>query len=157
MYTVNSIANYFIEQGVRHQNLINPMKLQKLVYFAHGVSLGFSKKPLINEAVMAWQFGPVLKKLYHKTKMYGNTPIFMPIVDSKFFSKFIYVVEENDDSTIEILDEVWDVFGNRDALELADMAHKKGSPWDQVYEKGSEDTPIDNSIIKNYFEKSFLL
>ena len=47
------------------------MKVQKLVYFAHGWHLGITKKPLINEQVEAWPYGAVIPSLYDYLKQWG--------------------------------------------------------------------------------------
>lgn len=64
MHNSLAIANYFIELTKNYDNLVSPMKLQKLVYFAHGWCLAHADKPLINEKVEAWQYRPVVSSLY---------------------------------------------------------------------------------------------
>ena len=66
-----AIANSFLEIG----EPIDPMKIQKLVYFAHGWHLGFQEQPLSVEDAQAWQWGPVFPDLYHEIKGYGRGPI----------------------------------------------------------------------------------
>jgi uncharacterized phage-associated protein len=60
-YPAAAIANEFIKVAKRNGVLLTPMKLQKLVYFAHGWYLALLGKPLINEPVEAWKFGPVIQ------------------------------------------------------------------------------------------------
>ena len=55
--------------------MVSPMKLQKLVYFAHGWHLAIHNRPLVNEQVEAWKFGPVFSDLYHQIKSFGNEKI----------------------------------------------------------------------------------
>lgn len=56
-------------------NDISPMKLIKLVYISHGINLAVLGKPLFNEDVMAWQYGPVIVSIYEKVKKYKRDPI----------------------------------------------------------------------------------
>ncbi|QLH42366.1 MAG: DUF4065 domain-containing protein [Coxiellaceae bacterium] len=51
------------------------MKLAKLIYVAHGWSLALNDVPLIDEAVQAWKFGPVIESVYHEFKHFGNDVI----------------------------------------------------------------------------------
>jgi len=45
------------------------MKLQKLVYYAHGWHLALNNEPLIDEQVECWQYGPVISSLFHEFKI----------------------------------------------------------------------------------------
>jgi uncharacterized phage-associated protein len=74
-YSPLAIANYFIELAKKKDKFITPMKLQKLVYFAHGWCLALSDEPLIDEKIEAWKYGPVVTSLYHEFKRYGNDGI----------------------------------------------------------------------------------
>jgi uncharacterized phage-associated protein len=63
------VAEYFLtlvddEAGDSLSNL----KLQKLVYYAQGFHLALTEKPLFDEAIEAWEHGPVVPGLYHKLK-----------------------------------------------------------------------------------------
>ena len=78
-YRACAIANYFLERAEREP--ITQMKVQKLVYFAHGWHLGITQKPLINEQVEAWPYGPVIPSLYQDLKRWGADPITEPIKD----------------------------------------------------------------------------
>src|SRR5258708_4237314 len=68
-------ANFFLAKGLEDGVSIDPLKLQKLVYFAHGWHLAVTGKPLIDEYVEAWPYGPVIPSLYHRFKSYGADPI----------------------------------------------------------------------------------
>src|ERR1700678_4090164 len=74
-YPAAAIANEFIRLARDSNRPLSPMKVQKLVYFAHGWFLAFTGKPLINEPIEAWQFGPVIPSLYHSLKGYGTKEI----------------------------------------------------------------------------------
>jgi len=75
MESALAVANYFIKKGIDTKKSVSPMKLQKLVYFAHGWRLALYNSPLIDEAIQAWQYGPVIPGIYHEFKHYGNRDI----------------------------------------------------------------------------------
>ena len=132
---------------------ISPLKLQKLIYFSHGWHLAFEDKPLIDELVQAWQFGPVIESIYHEFKEYGSGNInkFATIYDpdSKRFVKAM--MESNDTSTKEILNEIWIAYGKRTAIQLSNATHLPGTPWYQTYRIIGANV-IDNDLIKKYFK-----
>src|SRR4051812_38412301 len=73
-----AIANYFLDLAEMDNEKIQPLKMQKLVYFAHGWYMAFMGdpiKPLLDEYVEAWQYGPVIPDLYHAFKSFGSNPI----------------------------------------------------------------------------------
>src|SRR5262245_56745225 len=74
-FPAKAVANFFLEKGFKEEIPISPMKVQKLVYFGHGWSLGLTGDPFIEEVIEAWPYGPVIKSLYHEFKGYGNGPI----------------------------------------------------------------------------------
>ena len=51
--------DYEVYEGITH------LKLQKLIYYARGISLGMYGKPLFLEKIEAWQHGPVVREVYN--------------------------------------------------------------------------------------------
>lgn len=75
-----AVANYFLDKAREDGVDLSPMKLQKLIYFAHGWHLAIYGEPLIDESVEAWAWGPVISSIYHDFKKYGRDPITSPAV-----------------------------------------------------------------------------
>ena len=77
-HTALQVANRIIELGrSKHPpQYYTPMQLLKLVYIAHGWTLGICATPLITEQVEAWKYGPVIPDLYQHVKKYGSSSIF---------------------------------------------------------------------------------
>lgn len=158
-----SVANFFIDLARRNQKIITPMKLQKLVYYAHGWCLALFEKPLINEAIEAWRYGPVIESLYHELKHYGNQNIDDLLTDVVVFTgrdgkeEFQLCtprIPENSNLK-ELLEKVWSVYSPYSPIELSSMTHQPGSPWDQVFkEKGAieRNAEIGQELIKEYFK-----
>lgn len=65
------VANYIIEYSNEKGYPINNLRLQKILYFANARSLVDTGKPLFNEAMEKWKYGPVVPAVYHEYKQYG--------------------------------------------------------------------------------------
>ena len=70
-----AIANEFLRRAKDDGRELTQMHLQKLVYLAHGWCLAVTGKPLIEEKIQAWDYGPVIKPLYDALKSYGSANI----------------------------------------------------------------------------------
>ncbi|MEG2273229.1 MAG: DUF4065 domain-containing protein [Acinetobacter sp.] len=166
-YSAIAVANAFIERA-KKQNItdLTPMKLQKLVFFAHAWSLAASNNPLIKDKVLAWRYGPVIESVYHEFKSYGSNNITKPgteliwsddpddIVKAKFSAPMI---PKSDDYANSIIDVVLDVYGDKSAVFLSNLTHEKGSAWDVTKEHhhdgSSKGYVIPNSIIQETTKK----
>lgn len=114
-YHAIEIANYFLFKAQQEgQELLSNLKLQKLIYYAQGLHLAVYGKPLFDEEIKAWQYGPVVPSLYHNYKVFGASGI---PADDAFDPSSI------DEKTREFLDEIYKFLGQFSALRLMDLAH----------------------------------
>ena len=74
-YDAIAIANWFLDRAFSGGDSLTPMKLQKMVYIAHGWSLGLSDNSLIHDAVEAWKWGPVIRSVYREFRDFGAETI----------------------------------------------------------------------------------
>ena len=153
-YSANTVANYFISKYGKTG--ISPLKLQKLVYLAHGWHWGILGEDLVDdEYAEAWQYGPVFASLYHEFKDFGSGQITRKATDiDDDFELFTPNVNKNDSQTIALLNKVWEVYGKFTAGQLSSLTHKKGSPWHQVREDSpnKKNVHIPDEVIKKYYE-----
>jgi uncharacterized phage-associated protein len=152
-YTAKAIANELLVIAQKNGEYLTPMKLQKLLYFAHSWHLAFTDKPLIDEQIEAWQWGPVVASIYHAKKNSGPNPIRNLCVDSEGNDPRVPI---EDCYTHSLLAEIWKVYGLLTAIQLSNISHDKGSPWDTANNaNGSQlrNWPIDNNAIKKYFRE----
>lgn len=154
MYPAIAIAYEFAKRGIEDKNPVTQMKLQKLVYFAHGVHLAEYKQPLISERFQAWEYGPVVPEIYSAYKIYGSDPI----VDTDnlfwFLSTSQKEIIKNTSLTKEArqaIDVTWDILKDIDAITLSVWTHREGSPWKAHYRNGI----IPNDEIGDYFLQEF--
>ncbi len=121
-----------------------PMHVLKLVYLSHGWTLGITGKPLINEHVQAWTYGPVIPSVYYEYRRYGRSPIKDPVIDrSDYFSE----------RQRGIIKGVTDLYKDAEAVELSNITHKRGSPWERIYGAGRVGVVIPDAIIEKYYRQ----
>src|ERR1700680_3484243 len=63
-FSAAAVANEFLRLAHRDNKPITPLKMQKLVYFAHGWHLALTGRPLLSEPIQAWEYGPVIPTIY---------------------------------------------------------------------------------------------
>ena|SRR5713226_567809 len=126
------VANYFLELGRRDGIPIDPLKLQKLVYLAHGWSLLFLKRPLIRERIEAWRYGPVVQTLYKTFQKFGGSPIteFAPVEPNE-------AAYDLDQQTKSLLDAVWQRYKLLSPIQLSMLTHEPGYAWDLARRGGA--------------------
>ena len=147
MYSALVIASKFIQLGIQKGKPVNPMKLQKMVYFAHGLHLARNNKPLINEEIEAWSYGPVIPSIYHEVKQFGNNEIEENVLD--------YRLRNLDSDAEHTINLTWEVTKNMSAVQLSNWSHIDGSPWEKTYD-GEKHKVIPNEVIKEYFSKAIV-
>lgn len=144
MYDVLTVADAILKIAKRRGMELTPMQLVKLTYIAHGWSLAVLGRPLFNNHVEAWRYGPVIPDLYHATKSYGRSPIpFAVIGDSP-----IGVSQQEQ----QFLGEVLDRYASFDGIALSYLTHKDGTPWQQVYQP-SMNYIIPNDLIHRHYQE----
>lgn len=156
MFETAAIANEFLELGESEGNPISPMKLQKLVYFAHGWNLALFDRLLVNEQVECWEYGPVFRSLYRLVKRYGADPITESIESA---GRVPRLPLNADEQTRSLIRTVWDSYKQHSAIKLSSMTHTPDGPWGRVrqqYTNKNEEVPIGTDIpaewIREYFQ-----
>lgn len=161
-YTSKAIANKFIELAKEEgRSDLSPMKLQKLVYYAHAWFMAFTDKALIKEEIQAWKFGPVIPDIYHEFKEHGNSNITSLATELNFENSKLElitpVVDEDDEDVNAIINEVWRAYKELTPIQLSNATHANGSPWEVVASSYGSELPknieIPNSLIKDIFKK----
>lgn len=141
---IDIISKYIIAIGKE----INPLALQKILYYAQGFYKAFFGKFLFEEDCQAWVHGPVFVDIYEKYKEFKSANIF---IDIDYDIEDMIVDEKR-----EILDAVIKYFGYYNGKALEKMSHYE-TPWINA-RKGLLPTENSNNIInkediKEYFEK----
>jgi uncharacterized phage-associated protein len=158
-YPASLIAYAFVKKGIEEGNPITQMKLQKLVYFAHGIHLAKYGKPLINEVFQAWKFGPVVPVIYQDYKLYGSEPI---ADTDRLFGFINHKYEEPELSKLDgkakdAINITWEALKDVNANQLSNWTHNDNSPWHKFFVPDVTDIPIPNTEIEEYFKTTFNL
>lgn len=154
-YNPLSVSNGFLELGFRDSVPIDPMKVQKLSFFAHGYYLASQGQPLIHGQFQAWPFGPVNPSIYEAFKDYRSNPItdYGRIYDYAQGGYVPAVAPENDPHFVSVRDFVWRQYGSLPSTQLSDMTHRSGGAWDTTWRSSgsSRSSPINDALIQAEF------
>ena len=146
-YNPLTVANYIIEKAEAQGRRLTPMQIIKLVYISHGFSLAMLRRPLLNEEVEAWRYGPVIPSLYRRFKKFGSREV-DELLPPAFFG---LRTEQLDPQDKQLLDAVFDKYGNLNGIQLSHLTHRRGTPWAESYSPDELGTPIDNALIKTHY------
>lgn len=141
-YKAQDIAEWFLNKNRTQMNFedseyITNLKLQKLLYYAQGYFLAKKGTPLFDEEFLAWEHGPVIRKIYDEYKKNGSCGI---VYDKDFDV-------ELDEETERILEEVYEEYGQYTAWKLRNMTHQE-KPWLTT----ATNDVISKDKIKEYFK-----
>ena len=125
-------------------------KLQKLCYYAQAWHLAFTGEKLFPNDFEAWAHGPVCRELWNTFKDFGFNDI-----QQNFYGDMPQITNQ---TTLNVLDEVWRVYGAATAFALENNTHHE-DPWikarNGLPELAPSTTKMDNDLIRDYY-RSFL-
>lgn len=145
MYNCFDVADYFVKIAKEEGQGIDPMKLLKLTYIAHGWYLGFKDKPLFDNQVQAWKHGTVVPELYHVIKRFGSRYVDKDTLD-------LYTENKLETEDKNFLNTIWKHYKKYSGGELSDKTHEIGTPWQTTY-NGYPNVTIPTERIKDYYKK----
>ena len=154
-YKVEDIANYYLSKDA-----MTPKKLQKILYFAYSWYLAIMNEnsqdlrvKLFDNHFEAWIHGPVCPEIYTKYKHKGATKI------DKFTN--LSKLPKFDEEDLEILDDVWNVYGKYSANQLESITHQH-DPWRKARKDNNCSSfdwcnaEIDDKTIFEYYAKELV-
>lgn len=140
-YNAFEIAQYIIFYEGQAGRNVNNLRLQKLLYFVQAKYLVEREKPLFEERMEAWNFGPVVLKVYRKYRYYG-------LVSIPCKNEYDNFSIQSDDR--KIIDSMLDSCSKYATSTLIDIVHGQ-DPWIQAHQ--SKDRTITPLAIYSYFIK----
>ena len=139
--------DYEVYEGITH------LKLQKLLYYAQGISLAIYDRPLFKENIEAWQHGPVVREVY---LIYQKNKRDVINIDLDNEKEEILNRLENDKEVNEVLNLTYSNFAIYTAWQLRQMTHEDNTPWDITQRTKELGKKIDNDLIKQYFREEIV-
>jgi len=127
-YSANAVANAFISLAKREGKALTNMQVQKLVYISQGFSLALLGRSLFKDDAHAWQWGPVIPKLYKALQKYGNKEV------TELIENVSDPVPDNSDECA-LIKEVWGAYGEFSGAKLSALTHQEGTPWSLTWEQ----------------------
>ena len=144
-----SVANELIRRAHDDGRDVTPMQVVKLAYYCHAWMLGLYHRPLLEQPVEAWRYGPVVPEIYRSLRRYGGEPVRRPIdMESAGATERPY-----DPCEANIINQVSEKYGHLSGKRLSAMTHAIGTPWHQVWTKHGRNAVIPDPIIEDYYSQ----
>lgn len=142
-----TMADHLADKIVRYfDDFVGTVKLQKLLYYANGWSLGKFDRPIYSNRIEAWKHGPVVVDIYRKhARMAHVSPEWSQGDARRLTREDAYVA-----------DAVLDVYGGLSDWALRDLTHKE-APWRDAWaaarygEVRGQEVTLDS--IRSYFRE----
>ena len=128
------------------------MKLIKMVYIAHGWHLAIKGEPLIDEAVEAWKYGPVVPLVYQNFRCFRDSQITR--MAHVLHDNHLISPEVDSNDTRQFLESVWDAYSQYTGPQLSAITHQKNTPWYQTWHNGGnlkDGVIVTNDVIKSHY------
>jgi len=115
------VGEYFVRKFNRMGSPITHLKLQKMLYYSQGIAFGRCDKKLMEEKIVAWEHGPVIREVFNAYK--GNEDRPLPENPKLYLAEI-----ENNEDVLNILEEAMSLYGVYDAWFLREKTHNE-KPW----------------------------
>jgi uncharacterized phage-associated protein len=127
---------------------IDPMKLQKLLYYCQGYSLGTTGRLLFGDVIEAWKYGPVVRAVYKEYQRYKGSWLPLDLVTTP---------PDVDAYTAGIARAVMRDKGRYSATALMKMTHSEPA-WKEARQRAAEggdypfaSEPLSTETMKRFF------
>jgi uncharacterized phage-associated protein len=125
--------------------LVSHLRLQKLLYYVQGWSLGLRGRPLFRDRIEAWTDGPVVPAVYRATLACKHQAI-----DAGSFGAADPLSEEDQ----VLVGQVWTTYRPYSALSLRDMTHRE-PPWRDARADVADGAPSNREIARDALRSYF--
>ena len=141
MANVFDVADFMILSAGQESDMTN-MKINKLLYYAQGTHLARTGKPLFDDDIKAWEYGPVVAPVYGKYKQHERNPV---LETSQGFDADKSFTSDEADTIIDVICE----YGKYAASYLVERTHASGTPWSSV----AKNEVIPKNLLRQYFSQ----
>ena len=156
MHDARAISNFFIDRSIDVRAPITALSLLKILYFSHAWHLVKYGSPLVAQPFEAWKFGPVVRVVYDQIKMKRSMPIEEALVVlNPIRGQYEKAVVKRSTELTYFMENIFDYYSKYSALQLSDLTHEVGSPWDLIWRKAEISAVpgmrIPDEMIRNWF------
>lgn len=132
---VKAVANAILQQSFNEEILVNPFKLQKIMYYVYRDYLKATGKSLFEDYFEVWKWGPVVKSIYDEFKGFGSNPITRYATEDD--GETSYIVSAKDKVFWDILNVVWNKTKAFTGFQLAEYTHEPNGAWERTKNDGN--------------------
>jgi uncharacterized phage-associated protein len=140
VYDARSIAGYLL--GKAGPRGLDALQTMKLTYIVHGFTLGFLGKPLLEDDIEAWKYGPAIRSVYSVLPA-GQHPFTALPQPMPAFNM--------DERDTRIVDAVFEKYGKLSGLYLSTLTHRPGSPWHKTWTTYGQNAVIPKALIHRHY------
>lgn len=146
---VLAVSNHFLVQdSLREEPDVTPMKLQKLLYLAQANFLASTGRRLFDERIEAYMHGPVAYRAWQSFTWAGNQIICAareqgrrPLVDDGNLPS----------DAKDFVEQIWQKYKHYSASELRHITHEQ-APWRDHYSQAVHRPVIPDVEMMEYFQ-----
>lgn len=142
MANLDDIIDFIILELDDLNMRLNPLKLQKLLYYAQAWHLAFHGEKLFNRDFEAWAHGPVCRAAYDRFRQRG---MYDPIEPDD--ARNTSVRDDLPDAVKDHLNGVLEVYGPYSGAQLEELTHGE-APWREA-RKGIAPDEASSKLISN--------
>jgi uncharacterized phage-associated protein len=159
-YSAITVTNWFIDRNQKDHFDLTHLKIHQLLYYAQGFYLVNFNKPLLEDNIEAWKYGPVIRSIYFSLKSNENTLQIVDKIKGFIIENGQYIITsptigDKDLQTIDFLSDFWQMYGKYNNGTLIKATQQKGTPWDQVnkalIEGATYNHIIPMELLKHFF------
>lgn len=147
---IHDVCDYIIVKLDEGGELLNHLKLQKLLYYTQAWHLAFEGTPLFKGKFQAWVHGPVSREIYDRFK--DSKSLYTAVTRDDVRKEFD-LDSLNHDAQLHI-DEVLDSYAAFSGSELESMTHEE-KPWivarDGYKSADRCEVSIDESVMADFY------
>jgi uncharacterized phage-associated protein len=130
---------------IARSGAVDALKLQKLLFLSAGEYLALTGRTMFDEAIEAWDYGPVVHTVYIEYKANEGEGTIDQATKGD--------AEALSDVAASCVISAVDRYGHMTGPELINLTHEM-DPWSKSYRPGQYRTPIDPQLVYDYFNKA---
>jgi len=155
-YDARAIANFLLDYADQKEMKVTLLSVVKMIYYAHGWYLSKFNRPLVKQSFEAWENGPVVRVVWEAFRGSGSRPISARAKRLDVLTNSQAIVGDPvAPEEAAFLRNVFDAYAHVHALELSNMTHSQGSPWDEVWNAPNGSVTVGMQIPDDVIRKWF--